>query len=619
LSTASEIKYLDNLYDFDPPSDKRVYVPLGFTRDFFFYDFDPTLVSHTPKGHDFTKRRWPKAGDKDLEFLYESIRKIVQHLQRWDFWERSPNTTNLQEFLPPAAEIISLFPRAWEKAAMELSPRSKITGEMPKLDSSANLKLSEPQEFCTRARQVDDILLSQSHQTRAVFRSYCHAVEALASADHESTLAKFPLFGQNTFAKFDVCLRYSPRGFARPIRSVSTTFGLDLHDKTKGSILVVGPAGSGKTSFCRWNALQDAAKYAEDSGRPIPVYIPLHRVDREHINNFKDLLLWAAGNTALLNRRDRERVIDSNKFVRLYLDGYDEIRHDQDRQHVMSFVREGIDGDSRFQAIVTARDYVASPWLDWLPRVSLGELGSDKLFIVAREWLNSDKRANDFAEQLAALPALRDILRNPLLATLTILVFRQTGTLPDSRTRLYRIFVELLCGGWDLAKGILRQSLFSREAKSRVLTELAVLAHRSGEKVFEPNLLEEAARSVFGENNTVDVATLEAELRSDAIICFEGSRLRFIHLSFQEYFYATFILGQAHTAELKRIVKSFDSGDDWWREVIRFYIGLTRDLRGLQKWLNRLSRRNQRLKELDDMIEDEVRSLRLSLATRTLE
>jgi hypothetical protein len=48
----------------------------------------------------------------------------------------------------------------------------------------------------------------------------------------------------------------------------------------------------------------------------------------------------------------------------------------------------------------------------------------------------------------------------PLLGTLVIAVFKKMKSLPESKIKLYEIFVELMCGGWDLAKNVRRDTRF---------------------------------------------------------------------------------------------------------------------------------------------------------------
>jgi hypothetical protein len=607
IESESEITRLDGLYDLEPPPEKKVYVPLTFFREFSQYTLYPPLLSYLPTEKDFRSGKWKRRDHEELERKYETVRHFVHHIAEWGFW-KSKRTSNLRTFLPPAFEIVNMYIEKWLKSAKKLGRK----GEIPKLDEGAQLQLEDVEEFISRQREISRTLENQNKRFTDQVHSLNEAVELLKKEPAKSPLHRFPYEGNLDLARLDVCLRHAPRIFVAIGEKVTLTFPSNLPSQLSNSLLVVGPAGSGKTSFCRWNALRDAASHARGTDPCIPIYVPLHRLKLESVNSLQDIMKWAAGGTALLADIDKKRLLSSEKPVRLYLDGLDEVATEAGKKVIMELVRLALTEIPNLQVIMTSRDYIASPWTDLLSRVHLAGLRDEQLLEMASQWLGSPEKADNFNSQLKKMPALNEIVNNPLLATLTILVFRQTGTLPDSRTRLYKMFVELLCGGWDLIKGVLRASRFTRDAKNRVLTHLAMLAHKQEQKAFEPDLLSMAVSRVFPRDHKIDLDDLERELRADGLICVEGSQLKFVHLSFQEYLSATYIIGQPHTRELKRAVKLFDSGEDWWRDVIRFYIGLTHDPVGFSKWLSTMIL--NRYDELREMTDEEARGLNLSLA-----
>ena len=69
------------------------------------------------------------------------------------------------------------------------------------------------------------------------------------------------------------------------------------------------------------------------------------------------------------------------------------------------------------------------------------------------------------------------LMRVPLLGTLIIAVFRKMQSLPANKVKLYEIFVDLMCGGWDVAKNVRRDTKFGSNAKLSILTRLAGHLH----------------------------------------------------------------------------------------------------------------------------------------------
>jgi predicted NACHT family NTPase len=95
------------------------------------------------------------------------------------------------------------------------------------------------------------------------------------------------------------------------------------------------------------------------------------------------------------------------------------------------------------------------------------------------------------------MAALTNLMRTPLLATLIIMVFRQTGGLPESRASLYESFIKLLSGGWDLVKGVLRESKFGERVKLQVLGTLANNLQESRRREFSGQDLKKALNSTM--------------------------------------------------------------------------------------------------------------------------
>lgn len=202
------------------------------------------------------------------------------------------------------------------------------------------------------------------------------------------------------------------------------------------------------------------------------------------------------------------------------------------------------------------------------------------------KWLgNRSENAARFDEQLQSVPALESLMRTPLLATLVILVFRQTGRLPESKTRLYEIFIDLLSGGWDIAKGILRESKFGQRIKTMILKTLAWGLHEKRKREFNNDELKVAMQSTFSNSLFDEWKIFRDEIVEDGLIVRSGNIMQFPHLSFQEFLTAKDYVGAPQPTRINRALEAFLLGDDWWREVIRFYIGLSGKPREITEWL----------------------------------
>jgi len=204
---------------------------------------------------------------------------------------------------------------------------------------------------------------------------------------------------------------------------------------------------------------------------------------------------------------------------------------------------------------------------------------------IAQCWLSS-REAAAFAKEFNRVFSTAESSMTPLLATITVAVYRKLKRLPPSRTRLYEIFTDLLCGGWDMAKGVMRHTLFSREQQLGFLSQLAYSLQRSGKRYFKRNDALNAITWYRLEDLKTNIDELLGELLSRSLLTRSAASFQFRHLSFQEYFAARFCLRQPDDASIRNAIVEFVDGDEKWHEVIRFYFGMCDPSRELHAWIN---------------------------------
>lgn len=79
--------------------------------------------------------------------------------------------------------------------------------------------------------------------------------------------------------------------------------------------------------------------------------------------------------------------------------------------------------------------------------------------------------------------------------------------------------------------------------------------------------------------------SLRNELVEDGLITRSGNTYQFPHLSFQEFLTAKGYVGDPQPRRVRRALDSFLNGNNWWREVLRFYTGLSAKPREITLWL----------------------------------
>src|SRR5882672_6787715 len=144
-------------------------------------------------------------------------------------------------------------------------------------------------------------------------------------------------------------------------------------------------------------------------------------------------------------------------------------------------------------------------------------------------------------------------------------VYRKGEALPATQILLYRMFVELLAGGWDTAKRITFESKFGRETKLILVTRLAGLLHQGKKRDatlddFETVVAETLPAFVHKKSDILQ------ELVRDCLLIPVGRDFTFPHFSFQEYLAAK-DLGDPSGRRPAEVIEEYLGGDDWWREV----------------------------------------------------
>ncbi len=349
--------------------------------------------------------------------------------------------------------------------------------------------------------------------------------------------------------------------------------------------MITAPAGYGKTSYCRWSALHDGERFAAGHSKIMPVYVPLNQLARSEITSFEDMFLRSDDLRAMVSKHGRR---NTEYRFRLYLDGLDEIPRER-QAPLIQLALGAKEKYAHMQIVLTARDHVFGPWLAQLPRVSLSGLSELQVRELVDCLLDKDSiKVAEFFAQLAKVPVLQPLMRIPLMGTLIVAVFRNLTTLPEGKTELYRIFVDLLCGGWDMAKGVKRESEFGSALKLRILMRFASVLHEAKTRVGTGAPFKSVVNETAPALNDQWEAIL-GDMIQDGLIARNGSTVTFTHLSFQEYLAARDLADPTNKKQ-EQGLRRFLEGDDWWSEVMAFYVAMSKRPRDMEAWLGTIEK-----------------------------
>jgi hypothetical protein len=345
------------------------------------------------------------------------------------------------------------------------------------------------------------------------------------------------------------------------------------------NVLVTGAPGFGKTSFCRNHFLADLEKFRTGQSQILPLYFVAHSIAVRAGQDFEDVFIRREVAARLASH--------SSLSVRVYLDGLDEVGSKEARDQILRIVKQAcVTEDSRYRCVATARDHVGGYWTNWLTRIRLSTMSPDKVRELVTAWLDGDTRLiSRFYSELEHSESLIPVLGVPLLATLTVLVFKNLHRLPENRLRLYQMFIDLLLGGWNLAKGFQRSSLFSSTVKLLVLTRLAGMMHAQRLNECTESQVLSTLKQV-APKLAPNLQGVVGELVEDGLLLPTGRlTYTFPHLSFQEYLAARDAIDPSRGQEERRVVQSYLAGDDWYKEVANFIVSMTTNPVGMRSWV----------------------------------
>jgi hypothetical protein len=511
-----------------------------------------------------------KAFVENLRFI-AALMKNPQSLESGDPAEAEDLAASLSQF---AKDLINDWDERWSIHERD----SNIAGKSAMPRSLARVQLTlptlEPQRHGMVNLKKTFSALSERLIGANAFVQAARKVRPSERQLHSS--------GYIDYCRVADLMRVHPMAFRRVGKPHAVVLSEELLDKVLKPIFITAPAGHGKTSLCKWNTLHDVERLADKSSSISPIYVALHRLSTTTVETCEEAFFRSGEVKELVSRAQKNR-----KQVRLYLDGLDEVSTVEQQVRLMSLARELSEKYLFVQVIVTGRDYLAAVGLRWLSRIHLAELTDAQVESLIDNWLDGDDSLRiEFQEQLAKTPTLRPLMRIPLLGTLVIAVFKRMRALPENKLKLYEAFTELMCGGWDLAKNVRRDTRFGSSTKLSVLTRLAGLLQISGRRDAQVENLKAAIDQTARTFNEKWQELLDEILEDGLLVRTPSNTFIFSHLSFQEYLAAT-ELNDPQGNRSTQALKDFLRGDDRWREVIAFYLGIVKRPDETEGWMRK--------------------------------
>lgn len=377
-------------------------------------------------------------------------------------------------------------------------------------------------------------------------------------------------------------------------------------------LLVIGDPGSGKTTLLKYYALSfmDNEHYKEFGfSEPVSVfYLPLRelkKVEDKHESLPVALVSWCVNRhlKGLSEQCFDEWLEKSSSLV--LLDGLDEISHVQDRIAVCKWIDLVVKRFSNASFVVTSRStgYRKGDGIEIVTphvRADIMDFTQEQQTLFLQKWFKAaflrdlppagktetewqeiqEKRSKEKSGTIIAYlnqeqnESLRILARVPLMIQIMALLWKEREFFPNSRLKLYDAALDYLLDYRDRQKNI--HPLLSSEDARRVLSPVSLWmqetlgtdeADREAMHTQMQKTLDTLSQSVKAPefcDNLVD--------RAGLLVKYGDQEYVFRHKTFREYLAGVQLAKKVHRTSgfLDDLVKHF--GDDWWQEVLRFFI-----------------------------------------------
>jgi len=185
------------------------------------------------------------------------------------------------------------------------------------------------------------------------------------------------------------------------------------------------------------------------------------------------------------------------------------------------------------------------------------------------------RRVDGLLAALAQSPRVNALAASPLLLALIALLYQADWRLPERRADIYDEALELLTEKWSALKPGAGPARFAGTELRCALGELAREAHLAGLRVMDRERILALLTPALGHCGVAASADelLQATLVDTGLLRHKSrTSYDFVHLTFQEFLTAESLLRRGEGRVLTE-----RTGDPWWREVIRLYVGQTQE------------------------------------------
>lgn len=333
-------------------------------------------------------------------------------------------------------------------------------------------------------------------------------------------------------------------------------------------LMVLGKPGTGKTTFLKVIAIKCNQGKFQPHQLPIFIWLKYFVEDARDKSEF-NLLNYIGQELADcgVSSDDLKTLLAHGRLL-IVLDGLDEVPQ-SDSDQVIKEIRRLSQRYYKNRFAIASRNSPQPHYFQGFTEVEVADFSNTQIEAFAKKYFvviarNDPEagliKASKFIEQLRRPEnrQIRELAVTPLLLNLTYLVFQSNANFPSKRTKLYEEALDILLVRWDRSKGIKRDEAYrnlSLVHKIKLLNQVGAIAFEQGDYLFEQNKIQQLIADYLRLLPDAETDPVALQLDSEAVLksieCQHGlfvERSRriysFSHLTFQEYFTASYITAQ---------------------------------------------------------------------------
>ena len=346
--------------------------------------------------------------------------------------------------------------------------------------------------------------------------------------------------------------------------TISSSNFLNQTNQSGGKVVITGLAGSGKSVFLKYSfrrVIQEGHSY-------YPIFFELRLLNRLSAKDeflISEMFQSIKSCCASFTKTQFNHGLRKGVFYFL-LDGFDELKQEI-REQVSSEIQALARDYHKCAILVTSRP--SDEFVSWegFSEAKLLPFDLEKVVEYITKLRFDEEKKKDFLDDLQAglFEKNKDFLSNPLLSAMMLLTYDSFGEIPEKRHIFYSKCFDVLAREHDASKGRYKRELFSNltmDELEHVFMFFCAVSYADHQFSFSEEQMKKYVRdAILSCGADVDVVTVIRDFReSISIMELVGLTYEFAHRSFQEYFYAKFVVRDRELSledKIGRLIKNF--------------------------------------------------------------